>query len=111
MVPLRRPPFGMMRLFYLDVRCAEETHHHVTGLGWRRGDLAAEFQPLAGSEDAARRRHGPGVDFLAAGVTGGETQARHLDRLASFAHDRALHDQGIVAVLDFLCNSDVLEFK
>src|SRR5208283_3976950 len=47
----------------------EEADHHIGGVDLRRRDLAAEFQPLAGIKDAARRRHGPAVDFLAGRVT------------------------------------------
>src|ERR1035438_2697801 len=76
-----------------DVLRDEEAHHHVAGVGRRRGNLAAEFQPLAGTEDAARRRHGPGIDFLSGCIARSEAQARHLDRFAGFAHDGAFHDQ------------------
>src|ERR1700722_18878805 len=80
------------------LRCSvlrgQEAHHHVAGLGRRCGDLAVKFQPLAGTEDATRWRHGPGIDFLSGGVARGKAQARHFDRLAGLAHNRAFHDQG-----------------
>src|SRR6202142_3024533 len=98
-------------LFNSGVLRGEEAHHHVAGLGRRRGDLAAEFQPLAGTEDAAGRQHGPGIDFLSGCIARGEAQARHLDRFAGFAHDGAFHDQDADAVLSLLRNPDLLEFE
>src|SRR5664280_2821024 len=98
-------------LFRSSVIRAQEAHHHVVGLDRRRRDLAAEFRPRAGLEDAQRRRRGPGIDFLSGCVAGGKAQVWYRDRLAGFAYDGALHDQCGDAVLAFLGNADLFELK
>ena len=100
-----------MRYFATASFAEKEPDHDVAGVDFRRRDLAAEWQTCAGLEDAARRRHGPGVDFLSGSIAHGKAQARHLDRLAGFAHDGAFHDHDREAVLDFLRNLDAFELE
>src|ERR1700680_1889437 len=102
-IVLLHPSHGILR--------SEETHHHVAGVSRRRVELTAEFKPLAGTEDAARRQRSPGVDFLSGGVARCKTQARHLHRLAGGAYDVAFDDQNADAVLSFLRNPDILKCK
>src|SRR3954470_1892743 len=95
----------------LDVARGKEAHHHVGGVGGRRGKAAAKFKRLAGVQNAARRQSRPGVDFLPCCAARGKPQARHRNRLFAVTDDDALDDQNVDTVLRLFRNVDVFEFE
>src|SRR5690242_4151024 len=71
----------------------EETHYDIACCWRRRDKAAAEFQFLAGAENAAARHGGPGIDFLTHGVPCGEAQAWYFSRLVGNTDDGAFDDE------------------
>src|SRR5450830_357177 len=89
----------------------KEAHHDVAGVRRRRRETAAEFEAFAGTENAAARQRGPGVDFLPRGVACGEAQAWYFGWFVGGAHDCAFDDQIIPTIFGFLENPNILEFQ